>query len=380
MMIAMKKLTAFLKKDPMLVVAVLMAVISLFFKKPTAELVRNIDWKTLATLLSLLLVLDGFKSQQLFSPLIRLAGKMKSQLLLTVFLVFSVFFSSMFVTNDVSLIIFVPLTITLFRLYDKEKYLIPVLVFENIATIRGSLLTPFGSPQKLYIYGKSGMKPTDFFLMMLPLFLMSIVLLFCFILFLYRKNPREKITENNASKPAADTVPERKKQAVYLILFALIVFMIVSRTAFWPYIVLFTVAILLLFDRKVFLRVDYALLFTFLCFFVFSSQLTANETIAGFLSENIRGHEYLFSIGISQIISNVPAAIVLWPFTDNVRALLYGLDSAGLVSIIGSLASVINLRIFIRDYPGQSGKFIAKFEIISLAFFVIVFFLQFLFL
>ncbi|WP_407720905.1 citrate transporter [Ruminococcus sp. JE7B6] len=83
-------------------------------------------------------------------------------------------------------------------------------------------------------------------------------------------------------------------------------------------------------------------------------------------------HEYLWSILLSQAISNVPAAIVLYPFAVNRGALLYGLDSAGLCTLIGSLASVINYRLYVRDYPGNGKKFILVFTIISLAFFAIV--------
>ena len=129
-------------------------------------------------------------------------------------------------------------------------------------------------------------------------------------------------------------------------------------------------------DPKVFRRVDYVLLLTFLCFFVFSSSIAANQRIAGFLERAVRGNEYWWSIGISQIISNVPASIVLWPFTADLRALIYGLDTAGLVTVIGSLASVINLRLYTREYPGQGKAFLVCFEKISLCFFAIVVVLQ----
>ena len=121
---------------------------------------------------------------------------------------------------------------------------------------------------------------------------------------------------------------------------------------------------------------DYVLLLTFLCFFVFSSSIAANQRIAGFLERAVRGNEYWWSIGISQIISNVPASIVLWPFTADLRALIYGLDTAGLVTVIGSLASVINLRLYTREYPGQGKAFLVCFEKISLCFFAIVVVLQ----
>ena len=371
----MEKIKTFIKKEAMLVVSVFAAVISLFITPPSRELFSSIDWKTLATLFMLLSVLDGFRNEDLFRPLINLAGKIKSQLALSFFLVFSVFFSSMFVTNDVSLIIFVPLTMLLFKAGGKEKYTVPVLVMENIAAVRGSLLTPFGSPQNLFLYSKSGIATADFLKMMLPLWLMSIVLLSVFILLLHRKNLREQTKVFNTSAAECGK-PEKKKQVLYLLLFVLVLATIVTRTALWPYITLFVALMLLIFDKKVFLRVDYALLATFLCFFVFSSSLSANEAISSFLQKSVAGNEYVWSILLSQVISNVPASIVLWPFTTDLRALLYGLDTAGLVTVIGSLASVINLRLYTKEYPGKGLKFMKIFEIISLAFFAVVVILQ----
>ena len=122
------------------------------------------------------------------------------------------------------------------------------------------------------------------------------------------------------------------------------------------------------------------LLVTFLCFFVFSSSIASNEAIAGVLKKAVAGHEYIWAIGLSQLISNVPAAIVLWPFTEDLRALIYGLDTAGLLTIIGSLASVIDLRLYSREYPGQALRFLVTFEKLSLAFFAVIFLPQLLLL
>ena len=100
--------------------------------------------------------------------------------------------------------------------------------------------------------------------------------------------------------------------------------------------------------------------------------MAANEHTAAFLQKVVAGREYLVSILLSQLISNVPAAIVLYPFAPNTGALLYGLDSAGLCTLIGSLASVINYRIYVREYPENGMKFIKVFTLVSLAFFAFV--------
>ncbi len=368
----------FLKKEPMLSVSVIAAVISLFITPPGPHLMAGIDWKTLATLFMLLTVLEGFKNENIFSPLLKRCANLKKMRHLTAFLVYGVFFSSMFVTNDVSLIIFVPLTILLFKAGNKEKYILPVLTFENIAAIRGSLLTPFGSPQNLYIFSQSGISAWNFIKLMFPLWIFSFFLLYLFILFLFKKDEKEEILiqKENISQ---EWLAERKgKRILYILMFCLVIFTVVSRTKFWPFVTLFTAIIILIFDRKILLKTDYVLLLTFFCFFVFSSSICSNAKVADFLNRTVKNHEYIWSILLSQIISNVPASIVLWPFTgseiSNLKALLYGLDSAGLCSIIGSLASVINLRIYSREFKGlkNAWKFIKTFSIISLLFFAVV--------
>ena len=366
----MKKVLLFFKKELMLTLSLLAAVVAMLITPPSARLLNDIDWRTLGTLLMMLCVLEGFKQENVLRPLVGLAAGLKRMTALSLFLIFGVFFSSMFVTNDVSLIIFVPLTILLFRSGGKEKYILPVISMENIAAIRGSLLTPFGSPQNLFLYGQSGVSAGRFMLHMLPLCAMSAVLLVVFVFFLYRKDPQEEISAKGAETPWD---PARKRQRIiYLVLFLLILGVIVTRTQWWYIAVVVVLLTILIADRKLFLKVDYVLLVTFLCFFIFSSSIAANEKIAGLLSKAVAGREYWWAIGLSQLISNVPASIVLYPFTQNFAGLIYGADTAGLCSLIGSLASVINYRIYVREYPGRGGAFIKTFTLVSWAFFIIV--------
>lgn len=366
----MKQILTFLKKEPMLTVSMLAAAVALVITPPTNRLIYDIDWRTLGTLLMMLSVLEGFKRENVLRPLAALASSLKRMAALSLFLVFGVFFSSMFVTNDVSLIIFVPVTILLFRKGGKEKYILPVITMENIAAIRGSMLTPFGSPQNLFLYGQSGVGTGRFLLHMLPLSGLSAALLVGFVLFLYRKAPQEQIGAGIDLSPWK--AEGRVRRVVYVAMFLLILAVIVTRTSLWPFAVLVVLGGILAVDRKLLLQVDYVLLVTFLCFFVFSSSISANEAISGFLKRSVAGQEYWWAIGLSQFISNVPAAIVLYPFTKNFTGLIYGLDTAGLCSLIGSLASVINYRIYVREYPGNGGKFIKTFTLISWAFFLLV--------
>ena len=365
-----RKIFGFFRREMMLTLSLLAAAVALIITPPSARLIREIDWRTLGTLGMMLCVLEGFKKENIFRPLIRLAAGLKRMIPLTMFLVFGVFFTSMFVTNDVSLIIFVPLTIMLFRAGGKEKYILPVLTFQNIAAIRGSMLTPFGSPQNLFLFGQASVSAGHFLLHMLPLSALSAVVLTGFILFLYRKDPKEEISAGPEDQP---WTPEgRTRRTVYLALFVLIIGIIVTRSPLWPWGLALVVATLLLMDRELLKRVDYVLIVTFLCFFVFSSSIAAHPGISGVLRKAVAGNEYWWAIGLSQLISNVPATIVLYPFSENFAGLIYGADTAGLCSLIGSLASVINYRIYVRSFPGQGGKFIRVFTLISWAFFLIV--------
>ena len=367
----MKKIISLIKKEPMPFVAVIAAVISLFITPPSAALLKSIDWHTLGTLFMMLTVLEGFKKENIFRPLILLGAGFKTMTALSLFLIFGVFFTSMFVTNDVSLIIFVPLTIILFRGSGHEKFILPVISMENIAAIRGSLLMPFGSPQNLFLYSKSGTSAANFILHMSPLCIMSAVLLVIFVLVLYRKNLKlPVIMDGEITSPWEKE--GRVRRIAYILLFVMILYTIVSRTDYWPVAVIIVIAVVALTGYRLFFQVDYALLLTFLCFFVFSSSIAGNEHISGLLGKAVSGNEYWWAIGLSQIISNVPASIVLYPFTTNFAGLIYGADTAGLCSLIGSLASVINFRIYVREYPGRGKDFVKTFTLVSWAFFVIV--------
>ena len=367
----MKKILAFFRKELMLTVSLAAAVVSCFIAPLSFERFAALDWRTLGILFMMLCVLEGFKQENILRPIVLLSSRFRGMTGLSLFLIFGVFFSSMFVTNDVSLIIFVPLTILLFK-GGRERYILPVICLENVAAIRGSLLTPFGSPQNLYLFGRAGVSVGHFMLHMLPLCVMSAVLLVLFVLFLYRKEPHLTAGDAGASAAGEWKKENRGKRILYASLFVLVLFIIVSRSAFWWAALICVPGLILLLDAPLLKKVDFVLIVTFFCFFLFSSAIAANGAIAGFLKKAVAGSEYWWAIGLSQIISNVPATIVLYPFTENFAGLIYGADTAGLCSLIGSLASVINYRLYVREFPGNGGKFIKTFTLIGWAFFLIV--------
>ena len=372
MIVIMKKIAETIKKEPMLLVSLVAALVSLIITPPDKGLLKNIDWHTLGTLFMMLTVLEGFKQESLFNPLIKLSSNFKTMATLSLFFIFGVFFTSMFVTNDVSLIIFVPLTILVFRELKREECILPVISMENIAAIRGSLLMPFGSPQNLFLYQQSEVNALRFMLHMSPLCVGSGILLIVFVLIMYRKELKKKTASFSSNLIKEWKEEDKAKRIMYVILFVMILTTIVTRTKFWPVAVLLVIVGVSCVNRKLFKSVDYVLLVTFLCFFIFSSSVSSNPIVSTVLKKAVAGNEYWWAIGLSQIISNVPASIVLYPFTENFAGLIYGADTAGLCSLIGSLASVINYRIYVREYPGKGKNFIKTFTLISWAFFVIV--------
>lgn len=367
----MKKILTFLKKEPMLLLSLIAAIAAMILNPPTKDLLGKIDWRTLGTLFMMLTILEGFKRENIFKPLINFSTRFRSVRSLSLFLVFCVFFTSMFVTNDVSLIIFVPLTIMLFRRSGKEQYILPVISMENIAAIRGSLLMPFGSPQNLFMYGRFGVGIGTFMLHMAPLCVSSAILLIVFILIMSRKEKGKVIGFSDTGNLAEDGDTAYRKPW-YLALFGLVMVVIITKTQYWPVALLIVVVAMLFLDRTILLKTDYVILATFFCFFVFSSLISTHPSVSVMLGKLVAGYEYWWAIGISQIISNVPASIVLYPFSTNNAGLIYGLDTAGLCSLIGSLASVINYRIYVREYPGKGWAFVKTFTLISWAFFAIV--------
>ena len=367
----MKKILTFLKKEPMLLLSLIAAIAAMILNPPTKDLLGKIDWRTLGTLFMMLTILEGFKRENIFKPLINFSTRFRSVRSLSLFLVFCVFFTSMFVTNDVSLIIFVPLTIMLFRRSGKEQYILPVISMENIAAIRGSLLMPFGSPQNLFLYGRFGVGIGTFMLHMAPLCVSSAILLIVFILIMSRKEKGQVIGFSDTGNLAEDGDTAYRKPW-YLALFGLVMVVIITKTQYWPVALLVVVVAMLFLDRTILLKTDYVILATFFCFFVFSSLISTHPSVSVMLGKLVAGYEYWWAIGISQIISNVPASIVLYPFSTNNAGLIYGLDTAGLCSLIGSLASVINYRIYVREYPGKGWAFVKTFTLISWAFFAIV--------
>lgn len=355
----------FCKKETVFVVAVLLAVFSAFLVPPSGEYLDYIDFRVLALLFCLMLLVAGIKEQGVFQRMGEgLITGVKDVRQLELVLTGLCFFSGMFITNDVALITFVPFALEILSAAGLEKRIMKVVVLQTIAANLGSMLTPIGNPQNLYLYSLTGMGLMEFILFMLPLTLLSMVILLLVIL----AGKREAVkADMQRSKEKAD----KKKLILYLGLFVLCMGTVI-RILPWQ-ISLLAVCVTGVFAfRNLFAQADYCLLGTFLGFFIFVGNMQKLPAVSELLEKLLAGRELFLGVIASQIISNVPAAMLLSGFTQDYKALLYGVDIGGLGTLIASLASLISYK-YVCRIPGiRKGKYLGVFTFWNLLFLAIL--------
>ncbi len=349
------------KKDAVLVIALLLAVVSMLFVKPDGEYSSYIDYQTLALLFSLMIIMAKFQRIGLFSFIgVKLLEKVNGSRQIYAALVLLCFFSSMLITNDVALITFVPFTLYVLLKAGCKEQIGFVVVLQTIAANLGSMLTPFGNPQNLYLFSESGMSAWDFFKTTIPYVAFSgILLLLCCLL---GKNKAEQM-----SGDLGEVKVNKGKAAIFGVLF---VICIATVFGVLPYYVTLAIVLLaaLFMDRSLYAKVDYSLILTFVGFFIFIGNMGKMEVVSNFLSNVISGREVLVSILSSQAISNVPAALLLSGFTQRYELLLVGLNIGGLGTLIASMANLISYKIYVKEYPQEKGKYLGKFTLACVAF------------
>lgn len=369
------KITAFIKKETVLCVAVVLAAVSAFFVPPDREYLGYIDFRTLAILFCLMGVMAGLQKIGVFKEIARkLLGSVKGGRSLVLTLVLLCFFSSMLITNDVALITFVPFTFTVLELLggeQKKRLLLPVVVMQTIAANLGSMLTPIGNPQNLYLYGKAGLSVGAFLGLMMPYTALSLVLLTAWGLFQGRVCSVDFQLENVLGQEASDSQKDVKTEVypvvMYLILF---LFCLLAVGHILPWQAVFLVVVLVIFaaDKQVLARIDYSLLLTFTGFFVFIGNVGRMPVFCDFLQDIITGREIYTSIIASQVISNVPAALLLSGFTDDFAGLVIGTNLGGLGTLIASMASLISYKYVAKAESGHRGAYIVLFTVANACF------------
>lgn len=353
----MAKIKSFLRQEITLCVAFAAAVISCFFVTPDKEYLAYLDLRTLALLYCLMVVVAGLRRAGVFNRLSHiLCGKAVTVRAMAVVLVALSFFGAMLVTNDVALLTFVPFAVAVLGMAGKKRYLTRVVVLQAVAANLGSMLTPVGNPQNLFLYSHYDMTIGDFLLATGPIWVLSAVLIGLLCLML----PKEPLEVFLGEKPLL----YKSEMWVYLALFC-VCLLTVLRLLEWYIMLAVLVLTLLIYRRRMLLSADFYLLLTFVCFFVFSGNLGRVEAVDSFLREILSGRELLVGAGLSQVISNVPAAILLSGFTENGKALLLGVDIGGLGTPIASLASLIAMKLYSHAEGANPGKFMKLFLMIN---------------
>ena len=368
-----------LKKDVVLTIAILLALLSSLFVHPDKQYINYIDYRTLILLFCLMSVMAGLRKIKLFDRVAStLVSRCTNEGQLIILLVVVVFFTSMIITNDVALLTFVPFTISVLNILHpnvKNRWMITLIVMETIAANLGSMLTPVGNPQNLYLYNVSGMSMGGFLLIMLPYSVLSLVMLIIWIII--RCNSKStNIDRNiklgdirNTNSEIAYNSRDKRIIGMYFFLFILCLMTVVKIIPFYITFVILLVCILI-FDRDTLKNVDYSLIFTFTGFFIFIGNIGRIPVFRDFLQGFISGKEMITAVLCSQIMSNVPAALLLTGFTDNIRMLIIGTNLGGLGTLIASMASLISFKFIQREDKNVNGTYIATFTVANVVFLI----------
>ena len=365
----MKAIKILLKNETVFCVSLVLAVLSALIVHPDAGYAAYPDYRTIALLFCLMIIVAGAQSLGIFAMLghflLKGAGSVKK---LSAIMVLLCFFSSMVITNDVALITFVPFTLMIFQMGGRIDRVLKLVVLETIAANLGSMATPIGNPQNLYLYSISGFSVPQFAWAVLPYVGIALVMLMAAVMAgrdepLMNVEIREK-TKRNGKKFGG-------KAAVFLVLLFLCLLVVFRILPYQPVLICVMVTVLLV-DRKLYLSVDYFLLLTFLCFFVFIGNMKRIPEINEWLVTVVNGRELIAGILTSQVISNVPAAILLSGFSSDLSALLTGVNLGGLGTLIASLASLISFKFFARVYPNEKGKFLKVFTVWNVLFLIVL--------
>ncbi len=351
----LQRAKAFIKSEVVLTVAVVLAILSSIAVPPDAAWAGYIDWDTLALLFSLMAVTKGLQGLGLFDALgAALLRRMAATRQMVLVLVFLPFVFSMLITNDVSLITFVPFALTVLHMAGQDRLVIPTVVLQTAAANLGSMLTPMGNPQNLYLYNRSGMSFGAFCALMLPYVVLSGVCI-AVLCVLPRSVP---VHTDLPATPLGD-----KRKMALCGVGALLCLGCIAKVLPPLGVAAVTAVVLIIGDRPLLARIDYSLLGTFIAFFVFIGNMGRIESFQNFLSGILAGHEVAVAVLASQVISNVPAALLLSGYSSAWPQLIVGCNLGGLGTLIASMASLISYKLVAKQHPEMRPKYFAWFTL-----------------
>lgn len=365
------KFLNFIKREPVLLITAAAALISCIFAQPGTDFISFIDFRTIALLYCLMAVVSGITRTGFFSVLaVKLLYGTRNVRRIGIILVNLCFFSAMFVTNDVALIIFIPFSIMIFANHYKQSDLIRIVILQTVSANLGSMLTPVGNPQNLYLYSYFDLNITGFVAITLPICLISLIIINA-VSFASLDSSAEiesPLTIGAGAGYTGDSAAARNKRfyiCIYVILF-IVCLLTVMRVLSWQIMLAAVICLILIFDRKNLFKADFALLLTFAAFFIFAGNLSGMDIVNEFFRNILAGREYITALLTSQIISNVPAAVLLSAFTGDIRSLVLGVNIGGLGTPIASLASLISMQLYFGSKNAQKKRYIAEFTVINI--------------
>ncbi|MDD6814842.1 MAG: SLC13 family permease [Firmicutes bacterium] len=363
-----QKLKNFIEKETVMVIAFLLALVSCFFMTPSlTQLAGFVDFRVLGILLSLMVVVAGLQRVGAFDWIgVKLLVHVSDTRSLVLVLVMLCFFLSMAVTNDVALLTFVPFAIFVLEKSGHPELLVSTVVLQTVAANLGSMLTPVGNPQNLYIYQHYRFTAASFIETVLPYaaaaFLMLLILIFL--------GKKESIRLAQTDFAAVHT--DWKRAGAYVLLFCVAIAAVTGLFYWFPAMLLILLAAFLS-DREILRTVDYCLLLTFVFFFVFIGNMGSIPLVRDLLGSLLTGNEAVVSILASQVISNVPATLLLSEFTENSRDLLIGVNLGGLGTLIASMASLISYKLYAHRYNETKGRYLLWFTVVNLVFLTVLY-------
>ena len=361
--IHMKPFVQFCRRNTVLLVAFAAAVITSFLVPPDREYLGYFDLKTLSCLFCVLAVVCALKNIHFFYVLAeRIVERFRNLRFAVLALVYITFIGSMLIANDMALLTFLPLGYFVLYTTGKQKHMAYVFILQNIAANLGGMLTPFGNPQNLYLYTKFSIPTPEFMGIMLRPFLIAVALITVCCLLL----PKEPLSID--SRPLE---LNKKRTALYLALFVLAIAIVFRGIPYWIGLIVIP-AVLIFADRSALAAVDYGLLLTFTCFFVFAGNMSRIPAVVSLLGGLMERNTLLFSVLSCQCISNVPSAILLSRFTANYPDLLLGVNIGGTGTLIASLASLITFREYSKRNPGHVWSYLGLFTLLNFGFLIIL--------
>ena len=358
----MTKVFKFIKKNVVLTVAFIAALLTSIIVKPDKEYIGYFDFKTLVCLFCVLSVVCALKNINFFYILAqKIVHRFRTTRACIIALVYITFIGSMLIANDMALLTFLPLGYYVLSSTDKGNYMSFTFIMQNIAANLGGMLTPFGNPQNLFLYTKFNIPTWEFVKIMFLPFIISITVITICCMFVENDPLKIENTSLNTSKT---------RTVIYLLLFAFSI-AIVFRTI--PYMLgLIVIPTLLILDKKALKMVDYPLLLTFVFFFIFAGNMSRIDVVRDVFSYLLDKNTLIFSVLSCQVISNVPSAILLSQFTENYPDLLIGVNIGGVGTLIASLASLITFREYVKHNTGKTLNYIGKFSVYNFAFLIIL--------